>query len=132
MQDRSDAPLYSFINICMGIYIWHVHAYSMYTCTVSLKFVWRFTYGADLYCLLVLYQYSSVHVVFERLRSASTGQRPVHWSAPYSRDTPVDPTGRFAAVESCCTTAVACMRTLSYGMHMISLNNGTLKYNSTQ
>ena len=30
----------------------------------------------------------------------------------------VDPTGRFAAVESCCTTAMACMRTLSYGMHV--------------
>ena len=33
---------------------------------------------------------------------------------------PVDPTGRFAAVESCCTTAMACMRTLSYGMHVKS------------
>ena len=40
---------------------------------------------------------------------------------PYIRArTPVDPTGRFAAVESCCTTAMACMRTLSYGMHVKS------------
>ena len=33
------------------------------------------------------------------------------------RSPAVDPKGRFAAVESCCTTAMACMRTLSYGRH---------------